>query len=377
VPPQVPMTASQSSVSPQRRISGNTAGSPYSINNQATFSYSHPLPSPQSYGQADSSYMHGLATPYSASSAHGYKARNRGSGQYGQYRYSGTGGVMPTPDTTLASISVISDEDVARQLMRLGDASNFSTHGRTSTSTLDDAFSGKADAASSDEESEDGSEGGGELPPLPYNTGRLNEAPRGYDTGESSDDYEDNRDASFKGDSDEVVPEEHSNQRVQSGLVKARSVSSKSGKAAKPRAVSKGQGKVSGASKPPMSPTSLPTQSRKTSTASINFQHQPGVDEEDLSSKPRCQRCRKSKKGCDRQRPCQRCKDAGIGAEGCLSEDEGNGRKGRYGRHMGVAVKKPSSSMAPPPMHDLGMPTDAGHAGLMAISLDKSKKRKR
>tara|TARA_R110002003_G_scaffold171_8_gene13937 strand:+ start:27099 stop:28232 length:1134 start_codon:yes stop_codon:yes gene_type:complete len=377
------MTASLSSVSPQRRVSGNTAGSPYSINNQATFSYSHPLPSPQSYGQVDSSYLHGLATPYSASSnpANGYKSRARGSGQYGQYRHSGSGGVMPTPDTTLASVSVISDEDVARQLMRLGDASNFSAHGRTSTSTLDDALSGKADAASSSEDSDDGSEDGGELPPLPYNMGRMNEVARGYDSGESSDDYEDNRDGSFKGESDEIIPGEHSNHRIQSGIVKARSsVSSKSSKPAKPRALSKSKSKPNGSTKPPMSPTSLPTQSRKASSASLNFQHQLGADEEDLSSKPRCQRCRKSKKGCDRQRPCQRCKDAGIGAEGCVSEDEGNGRKGRYGRHMGVSVKKPSaplSSMAPPPMHDFSMPIDAAHAGLTAASMDKSKKRKR
>jgi hypothetical protein len=383
VPPQVPMTASLSSVSPQRRISGNTAGSPYSTNNQQTFSYSHPLPSPQSYGQADSSYLQGMITPYSNTSsnaAQGYKSRARGSGHYGQYRYSGSGGVMPTPDTTLASISVISDEDVARQLMRLGDASNFSAQGRTSTSTLDDAFSGKADAASSSDESDDGSEDCAELPPLPYNMGRMNDVARHYDSGESSDDYEDNRDGSFKGESDELVPGEHNDQRVQMGLVKAQSnVSNKSGNHGKPRALSKSKTKAHSGSKPPMSPTSLPTQSRKTSTASINFQHQLGVDEEDLSSKPRCQRCRKSKKGCDRQRPCQRCKDAGIGADGCLSEDEGNGRKGRYGRHMGVSVKKPSNaSMAPPPMHDFsGMPMDASHFGLTVGSLDKSKKRKR
>ncbi|KAF1918439.1 hypothetical protein BDU57DRAFT_199088 [Ampelomyces quisqualis] len=382
VPPQVPMTASQSSVSPQRRISGNTAGSPYSITNQQTFSYSHPLPSPQSFGQVDSSYLHGLATPYSASSisAQGQKSRARGPGQQGQYRHSGSYGIMPTPDyTNMASMSVISDEDVARQLMRLGDASNFSAHGRTSTSTLDDAFSGKADAASSSEESDDGSEDAGELPPLPYNMGRMNEVARVYDSAESSDDYEDNRDGSFKGESDEMVPDEHNNHRVPMGMVKARSsVSSKSGKAAKPRAHSKNKIKANGTSKPPMSPTSLPTQSRKTSNASLNFQHQLGVDEEDLSSKPRCQRCRKSKKGCDRQRPCQRCKDAGISADGCVSEDEGNGRKGRYGRHMGVSVKKPSTSMAPPPMLDFGKAIDdAVHAGLTAGSVDKSKKRKR
>jgi hypothetical protein len=376
------MTASQSSVSPQRRISGNMAGSPYSMNNQQTFSYQHPLPSPQSYGQVDSSYMHGLATPYSTSSvsAQGQKSRNRGSGQYGQYRYSGSNGILPTPEHThLASVSVISDEDVARQLMRLGDASNFSTHGRTSTSTLDDAFSGKADAASSSEDSDDGSDDGGELPPLPYNMGRLNHvAPAEY-SGESSDDYEDNRDGSFKGESDEMVPGDEHGHRIPPGVIKAHSsVSSRSGKPGKPRAHSKSKTKANGTSKPPMSPTSLPTQSRKTSSASINFQHQLGVDEEDLSSKPRCQRCRKSKKGCDRQRPCQRCKDAGIGADGCLSEDEGNGRKGRYGRHMGVSVKKPSStSMAPPPMHDFSMPIDAAHPGLTASSMDKSKKRKR
>ncbi|KAI6893930.1 hypothetical protein KC334_g12476 [Hortaea werneckii] len=99
----------------------------------------------------------------------------------------------------------------------------------------------------------------------------------------------------------------------------------------------------------PMSPSSLPAQSRKGSLASastINFQHPLGLDEEDLSSKPRCQRCRKSKKGCDRQRPCGRCRDAGIGVEGCISEDEGNGRKGRYGRHMGVPIKRDGDAYA-------------------------------
>ena len=88
-------------------------------------------------------------------------------------------------------------------------------------------------------------------------------------------------------------------------------------------------------------PSSYWKRSRSSSLASTStFQNQVGPDEEDLSSQPRCQRCRKSKKGCDRQRPCGRCKDAGIGIEGCLSEDEGNGRRGRYGRHMGVIIKK-------------------------------------
>jgi hypothetical protein len=378
VPPQVPMTASLSSVSPQRRISSNNGASPYSIsNNQQTFAYFQPLPSPQSYGQ-DNSYHPGLVTPYSTSSvpAQGYRSRTRGSTQYGPHRQSGNSvGVMPTPDPTLGSASVISDEDVARQLMRLGDASNFSTHGRTSTSTLDDALSGKAELASSSEESDNGSDEEQELPPLPYDASRANGGPgelvRRYESvGSSSEGYED-RDESFKGESDEVAPNEHQDYKAMYGTVKARSsVSSKTGK---PRALSKTKGKVS---KPPMSPTSLPSQSRKASSASINAQHPVGIDEEDLSSKPRCQRCRKSKKGCDRQRPCGRCKDAGIGIEGCVSEDEGNGRKGRYGRHMGVTVKK--LPMDPPPLHDHGYPSAiTNDFALNNMATDKSKKRKR
>jgi hypothetical protein len=73
-------------------------------------------------------------------------------------------GILPTPDPTVNS--VISDEDVALQLMRLGDASNFS-HGRTSTSTLDDALSGKAEAPSSDEEDDDAEEEVSGLPAVP------------------------------------------------------------------------------------------------------------------------------------------------------------------------------------------------------------------
>lgn len=287
---------------------------------------------------------------------------------------------MPTPETTLGSISVISDEDVARQLMRLGDASNFSTHGRTSTSTLDDAFSGKADAASSSDDSDEGSDDENELPPLPFNGGRMNTLVRQYDEAESSDreECEDGRDASFKGESDEIMPDDHNG--IRGGVTKARSsVSSKAGKSSKPRALSKSKTKVGGASKTPMSPASMQSQSRKVSGASLTFQNQLGVDEEDLSSKPRCQRCRKSKKGCDRQRPCQRCKDAGIGADGCVSEDEGNGRKGRYGRHMGVSVKKSAAHpvMAPPPMHEMSMHHDAMNAALASSALDKNKKRKR
>ncbi|KAF2710129.1 hypothetical protein K504DRAFT_501404 [Pleomassaria siparia CBS 279.74] len=386
VPPQVPMTASLSSVSPQRRISSQNDASPYSLSNQQTFSYPHPLPSPQSYVHGDSSYLQGLSTPYSTSSgpAQGYRSRTRGSTQYTPYRHIGNnGGVLPTPDPTLGSISVISDEDVARQLMRLGDASNFSTHGRTSTSTLDDAFSGKAEVASSMEESDSGSdEDNHELPPLPYviDRGVNGDGARAFDSNDTSgDEYEDNQDGSFKGESDELVPGEHQGHEAHLGIGRARSsVPNKAGKLGKPRALSKSKTKVGGTTKPPMSPTSLPSQSRKASSASINFQHQLGVDEEDLSSKPRCQRCRKSKKGCDRQRPCQRCKDAGIGVDGCVSEDEGNGRKGRYGRHMGVPVKVLKSEMEPPATPDYAASVGSTtHTAVHTSATEKSKKRKR
>lgn len=40
--------------------------------------------------------------------------------------------------------------------------------------------------------------------------------------------------------------------------------------------------------------------------------------EEDAPKKPRCQRCKGLKKACDRERPCGRCDDAGIGHDGCV-----------------------------------------------------------
>ncbi|KAF2817738.1 uncharacterized protein BDZ99DRAFT_484498 [Mytilinidion resinicola] len=382
VPPQVPMTASLSSVSPQRRISSHNGASPFSYTNQQTFSYAHPLPSPQSYGHGDVSYLQGLSTPFSASNGqpHGHRSRTRGSAQYAPNRLLANGGIFPTPDPTVGS--VISDEDVALQLMRLGDASNISAHGRTSTSTLDDALSGKAEAASSSEESDEGSDvGEGELPMLPY---RANPIANGqeFDSGETSgEDYEDDRDESFKGGSDEIMLDAdlQGSRPKTNGSISSKGRSSVSGskhsKSGKPRGPSSKKIKVAGTAKAPISPTSLPPQSRKASSASLNFQHPLGVDEEDLSTKPRCQRCRKSKKGCDRQRPCQRCKDAGIGHDGCVSEDEGNGRKGRYGRHMGVPVKKTSDEMS---VTDGAMSAPpSAYSPMSAISPDKSKKRKR
>ncbi|KAF1981595.1 hypothetical protein K402DRAFT_341991 [Aulographum hederae CBS 113979] len=385
VPTQVPVTASVSSVSPQRRIGSHNGASPFAYSNQQTFSYQQPLPSPQSYNLSDLSYMHGAdkGVPTGGSN---YRLRDRGASQYGATRYghNAANGVLPTPDPTIGG-SVISDEDVARQLMRLADDSNFSSHGRTSTSTVDDALSGKAEAASSAADSDMSDDEGNALPAAAAVYPR-----EGAEGGETSgEEYEDAKDGSFKGFSDEMDPENassmqqpgNSNSNVLHGKASFSGPSAKGPRIGKSRSQSAPKnknGKALSASKAPISPTSLPSQSRKASNASLNFQHQFGADEEDLSSKPRCQRCRKSKKGCDRQRPCQRCKDAGIGIEGCVSEDEGNGRKGRYGRHMGVPVKKDSveDTDLHQPLQQITTTPEVFMAEVSAAA-DSSKKRKR
>ena len=291
------------------------------------------------------------------------------------------GGILPTPDPTVGS--AISDEDVALQLMRLGDPMAFS-HGRTSTSTVDDALSGKADAASSDEEDEDGDDEEEEsrLPPVPRFSKEqapprkkqrmMNDLPS---DGTSGEEYEDHRDGTFTG--GENGYDNRRAHKFKGG--KPRNIITSAPGSGRPRdsSMSKPKGKPPGFPKTPMSPSSMPAPSRKSSIAStINFQHQLGTDEEDLSSKPRCQRCRKSKKGCDRQRPCGRCKDAGIGAEGCVSEDEGNGRKGRYGRHMGVPVKKADETFGT--SDSTPQPSVPANGYFLAPALpDKGKKRKR
>ena len=315
-------------------------------------------------------------------------------------------GILPTPDPTVASC--ISDEDVALQLMRLGDASNIS-HGRTSASTLDETLSGRADVASSASSDSDDDSNHTEQPRLPLpaphtkrqaastvhpnmaqkHRSHPNDVLPSIDSVEASGDevdedylYDDKKDGVFKSDPDDIVNEFGQTSKSRQPGAKQRHGSKAStigslkegSKVFKPRAsgtMKKAKSLMPSGTKIPPSPASLPSQSRKTSSASIvNFQHQ---GEEDLSTKPRCQRCRKSKKGCDRQRPCQRCKDAGIGADGCISEDEGNGRKGRFGRHMGVAVKQD--------LHDSQQNPETAEAGAildgMARSQEKSKKRKR
>ena len=330
-----------------------------------------PLQSPQG-----DNYVNSVRGPSQAGSpfqvppvpSHGHRLRDRSSGasvsnrsSLGSANWPRGHNILPTPDPTIASC--ISDEDVALQLMRLGDASNFS-HGRTSASTFDDGLSGRADAASSGTSTGGDESDGTEQPSLPPNQPEigvdpsiepsvrpakkqrrhLNQALQITDSTEPSGDEVDGdyEDAHFKSELDE-----HDHQE-KSKAPKGRKPRSANQSNKPPKLPKQGLSLTKKAKQPPntniqppMSPASLPTQSRKPSmTSAANPAQQLGPDEDDLSTKPRCQRCRKSKKGCDRQRPCGRCKDAGIGIEGCISEDEGNGRKGRYGRHMGIAVKK-------------------------------------
>ncbi|KAL8806314.1 MAG: hypothetical protein Q9200_005094 [Gallowayella weberi] len=402
VPPQVPAANSISSISPQRRCTGQDNASPFAKPLQRQYSFPQALPSPQSYGYSES---HGIltksasyATPLPAS--HGHRLRERSSVPRHSYQGSAGGlsrpqafGILPTPDPTVASC--ISDEDVALQLMRLGDASNIS-HGRTSTSTLDDALSGRAEIASSassdgDDESEDAEQSSKHLhEPAPgspsyskkHPGNQIDKGLPGFNNTQPSTDnidgeypFGEGKGVLFKSDPDDVT-NEHGQLPEAKEAANKMSFTKKVLKTSKQRCSGSNQKKckvitASSGSKLPLSPASMVPQSRKTSSAStLNFQHHLGVDEEDLSSKPRCQRCRKSKKGCDRQRPCQRCKDAGIGIEGCVSEDEGNGRKGRFGRHMGVSVKK-----------DLLTEVESENAGSIltgiASNSDKGKKRKR
>lgn len=336
---------------------------------------------------------------------HGHRLRDRpNTTMIPQFPYSGAVGlnnqrVLPTPDPTIASC--ISDEDVALQLMRLGDASNLS-HGRTSASTLnDDAFSGAADIASSTgATSEIDGQTDNDEPDHPEKKTYLSrDGLRSYDdsdaSGDEVDGYEDADDikevASDEFDEYSTTPgrprskkakTKHNTPTNSTSRTGMSASSIKSGNVGKQRSTSTSKKPkyiaTSSNAKVPILPASTPSQSRKTSTAStLNFQHQLGVDEEDLSSKPRCRRCRKSKKGCDRQRPCQRCKDAGIGIEGCVSEEEENGRKGRYGRHMGVPVKKSESEVDTDDFQNAGAILTGMALPQLQATGEKSKKRKR
>lgn len=376
VPPQVPITTSTSSISPQRRSLGQEGQSQAYPFAQQLYGYQgyHTL-SPHNHdpnGHAlGSSAQYNTPLPAPPNPPHGHRLRDRSNirstaqtpglrAGYAGHR------VLPTPDPTVASC--ISDEDVARQLIALGDASNFS-HGRTSASTLDDAFSGVADAASSTGATSDS---GNESD----KAGLINRAKRAFE----DEDGEYELDGKIKDEYNDYDGQPRTKKvktKAYDGSIHSYRSSKGSVKISKACANTMPKTSKSSAQHTLMKAPSAPeVQHRKASSSSmLDFQQSARGDEEDLSSKPRCQRCRKSKKGCDRQRPCQRCKDAGIGVEGCLSEDEGNGRKGRFGRHMGVplAVKKDDGSM----VDDDDSQAGAILTGMAIANADKNKKRKR
>lgn len=301
--------------------------------------------------------------------------------------------IAPTPDGTVNSCMSEEDKDVAIQLMRLGD---FSNHGRASASTMDDTFSGRADAASSTGATSDADSehsmpearrqklsASGAHKKIMQTTESHFIAPRESTEGSGDDgDYSDSEDKS------PIAAPKPKNQKPKANTLvadaKARSQAAAKPKAPKP---TKPKLKKAAVAPGPISPTSLPDSRKLSVVSNAALALSAGEDDQpDLSTKPRCQRCRKSKKGCDRQRPCGRCKDAGIGADECISEDEGNGRKGRYGRHMGVPISKSevptTTAMAAPLLPAMPvttatapemMPDDLPLGG----ALDKNKKRKR
>lgn len=342
----MPAATSNPSVSPARRIDHHRPSMSLSYSGHNPFTNPRPIQASQTYNNMQAS----MYAPHTA----GHRPRNSTGGMVGS-------GVLPTPDPTVGSCVSEEDKDVALQLMRLGDMSNIS-HGRTSASTLDDTFSGRADAtsstgATSDSESDSEEE-------HPARRQKLDE------TGSSRAIYQ-TTEARF------VPPVGELDTADSKPKIKAppkpKSVKSKMKTPKAPRPAGQPQiKKLPPVPRGPMSPGSADS-SRKPSITSANGLVPHDDDSPDLSSKPRCQRCRKSKKGCDRQRPCGRCRDAGLSADQCVSEDEGNGRKGRYGRHMGVPIKTEDGVIPGPPAL-----LPAAPITMPAItSADKAKKRKR
>ncbi|ODA81733.1 hypothetical protein RJ55_00236 [Drechmeria coniospora] len=381
-PPQMPAATSNPSVSPARRVEHHRPSLPFVHPGQNPFTNPRPMQSPQN-SHAGPAFSGLYTTP----APHGH--RSRGSiGYVSNGSGSGAGlGVLPTPDPTVGSCMSEEDKDVAIQLMRLGESSNVS-HGRTSASTLDDTFSGKADAASSTGATSDGeSESEDELPAARrqkldapdgakriYQTTEAHFIPTTEVVGGGDAKVEDG--AGTPAVEGKPFPARKQPAAKQKSASAAPKAATQKAKAARPAGL-----KTKKASAPPASATSGPmspastTHSRKPSVASVGHVAQAGGEEDhpDLSTKPRCQRCRKSKKGCDRQRPCGRCRDAGLSADQCISEDEGNGRKGRYGRHMGVPLKKDEAQALTQPALLPAAPITMA----ASTTTDKARKRKR
>lgn len=382
----MPAAISNPSVSPARRMEHNRASLPFVQPGQNPFTNPRTvLQSPQSHSNGYNG-MGNYPTPATVArpSRVGYAA-NMGVGS--------SMGILATPDPTVGSCMSEEDKDVAMQLMRLGDISNIS-HGRTSASTLDDTFSRNADAASSTGATSDGeseSEVDEKQPArkqkldtsgvskkiYPSTETQFSPAHAHYEPSDDEAGYSDS-----PADGSMSAPKLKAHKPITSVKPFPHSTIAKPKVAKAPKSIKSATGakvkKAGSIPNGPMSPTSLPASRKPSIVSNPGIAGMPEEDgQPDLSTKPRCQRCRKSKKGCDRQRPCGRCRDAGLPAEACISEDEGNGRKGRYGRHMGVPIKKEEAAalgnllLPPAPI------ATAPPAFFAPVPTDKNKKRKR
>lgn len=74
--------------------------------------------------------------------------------------------------------------------------------------------------------------------------------------------------------------------------------------------------------------------------------------------KPRCQRCKQRKKGCDRQRPCGRCAKAGLGADCCIPVDEEAATSPAYSTSLEpIRQMQPQTQLAQPQQQQVRRPS--------------------
>ncbi|KAK6527978.1 hypothetical protein TWF281_009237 [Arthrobotrys megalospora] len=269
---------------------------------------------------------------------------------------------LPTPAPTIASC--ISDEDAAIQLMRLGEKPTNNGHSHHHHHHVRHQYSPDVDY--------NGQPTHGALLPSPVSHGYSQQAspvrivygrPLTYEEAEddvrdgnyvASDDYQDE---------DDEIPLLHKRSHFApnrqappppNGVRKK--APSKPKKAKKPANNLIPAPQLNAFPGYPAADTSFNGLEAATSLANLANPEgkyiQQGVmlpPEPQENQKPRCQRCRKSKKGCDRQRPCQRCKDAGIPADQCISEDEAGTRRGRMNAAKAAAANGIVKPKAPKP----------------------------
>ncbi|KAK3403235.1 hypothetical protein B0T20DRAFT_20561 [Sordaria brevicollis] len=384
-PPQMPAATSNHSFSPVRHNDSHRYPLPFSNATQNPFSNPRPLQTPPNY------HNHYVTSSTYATPAIDDR-RARGSISYDGSAVAPEPRTMLTPDPTVRSCVSEEDKDVkdvAMQLMRLQD---WDGNCRSSGSTLDGTFSGRADGScSTGTTSECESESEDEMPLAHTKTDEFRNqsvfqtteshfaVPQ--DGAEVSGDDADYEDGDGVEEGTMAAPKLLKNPKPRSGSLNGQRARSQSTTKPKPIKATKPKGKKASANPVPMTPASMPASRKQSIVSTSTYSAAHGEEEQpDLSTKPRCQRCRKSKKGCDRQRPCARCRDAGIPAEQCISEDENNGRKGRYGRHMGVPVPvKKDEVPAPAALLPAALIAPAGGLGSVPNppALEKNKKRKK